>query len=112
MRDSIDVDGTRRTYEVIGPEDARSLGIVFLRLGVIPEAIQAFERAVELCRAAEARVLFDITATHLGYAYALSGRIAEGTTLMEEALAQPEYAHLRLLRFKSPREAARWLETL
>ena len=68
----------------------RSLGIVFLRLGVIPQAIQAFERAVELCRAAEVRVLFDITAVHLGYACALSGRVAEGTTLMEEALAEPE----------------------
>jgi class 3 adenylate cyclase/tetratricopeptide (TPR) repeat protein len=68
----------------------RSLGIVFLRLGVLPQAIQAFERAVELCRAAEVRVLFDITAVHLGYAYALSGRVSEGTTLIEEALAEPQ----------------------
>ena len=31
-----------------------------------------------------------MTAAHLGYAYALSGRLAEGVTLMEEALADPE----------------------
>jgi len=68
----------------------RSLGFVFLRRGAILEAIPPLERSVELCRAAEVRVLFDITAAHLGYAYALSGRLPEGVTLMEEALAAPE----------------------
>jgi hypothetical protein len=38
---------------------------------------------------AQIRVLFDITAVHLGYVYALSGRIPEGVGLMEEALADP-----------------------
>jgi tetratricopeptide (TPR) repeat protein len=32
---------------------------------------------------------FDIAAGHLGYAYALTGRLAEGVALMEEALADP-----------------------
>jgi len=68
----------------------RSLGFVFLRRGAISQAIQALERAVELCRVAEVRVLFDITAALLGYAYALSGRLSEGVTLMEEALADPD----------------------
>ena len=68
----------------------RSLGFVFLRRGAILQAIQALERAVELCKVAEARVLFDITAGHLGYAYALSGRLPEGVILIEEALADPE----------------------
>jgi tetratricopeptide (TPR) repeat protein len=36
------------------------------------------------------RALFDVTAAHLGYAYALSGRLPEGVILMEEALADPE----------------------
>jgi len=36
------------------------------------------------------RILLDITAAHLGYAYALSGRLPEGVTLLEEALADPE----------------------
>jgi tetratricopeptide (TPR) repeat protein len=68
----------------------RSLGFVSLRQGAIPHAIPPLERAVELCRAAEIRILFDITAAHLGYAYALSGRLPEGVTVMEEALADPE----------------------
>ena len=33
--------------------------------------------------------LFDVSAAHLGYAYALSGRLAEGVALLEEALADP-----------------------
>jgi tetratricopeptide (TPR) repeat protein len=66
----------------------RSLGFVCLRRGAIPQAIPPLERAVELCRA-QVRVLFDITAAHLGYAYALSGRLPEGVILMEEAVADP-----------------------
>jgi len=68
----------------------RILGFVSLRRGAISQAIPPLERAVELCRAAEVRLLFDITAAHLGYAYALSGRFQEGVALMEEALANPE----------------------
>jgi predicted ATPase/class 3 adenylate cyclase len=70
----------------------RSLGFVSLRRGAIRHAISPLERAMELCRAAEMRSLFDVTAAHLGYAYALSGRLSEGVILMEEALAHPEAA--------------------
>ena len=48
------------------------------------------EHAVEVCRVAEVRNFFDVTAAHLGYAYALSGRLQEGVVLIEEALADPE----------------------
>ena len=68
----------------------RSLGFVSLRRGALPQAIPPLERAVELCRAAEVRHLFDVTAAHLGYAYALSDRLPEGVILMEEALVNPE----------------------
>ena len=68
----------------------RNLGFVSLRRGAIPQAIPPLERAVELCRMAQVRSIFDVTAAHLGYAYALSGRLPEGVTLMEEALADPE----------------------
>jgi tetratricopeptide (TPR) repeat protein len=68
----------------------RSLGFVSLRRGAIPQAIPPLEHAVELCRTAQVRNYFDITAAHLGYAYALSGRLQEGVTLMEEALEDPE----------------------
>jgi tetratricopeptide (TPR) repeat protein len=59
-----------------------SLGFVSLRRGAIPQAIPPLERAVEVCRAAEMRVLFDSTVAHLGYAYALSGRLQEGVALI------------------------------
>ena len=39
---------------------------------------------------ARVRLLFDIAAAHLGYAYALSGRLSEGVALMEDALVDPE----------------------
>ena len=70
----------------------RALGFVSLRRGAIPQAIPPLERAVELCRLAQIRSLFDVTAAHLGYAYALSGRLPEGVILMEEGLADPEAA--------------------
>jgi len=38
---------------------------------------------------AQVRYFFDVTAAHLGYAYALSGRLPEGVILLEEALADP-----------------------
>ena len=44
----------------------------------------------ELYRTAEVRNLFDVTAAHLGYAYALSGRLPEGIIFIEEAVADPE----------------------
>ena len=68
----------------------RSLGFIAQRRGAIPQAIPPLERAVELCRVAQVWILFDISAAHLGYAYALSGHLPQGVTLMEEALANPE----------------------
>ena len=68
----------------------RTLGFVHLRRGAIPQAIPPLERSVELCRGAHMRNLFDIPPAHLGYAYALSGRLPEGVILIEEALADPE----------------------
>jgi tetratricopeptide (TPR) repeat protein len=67
----------------------RSLGLVPLRRGDPRQAIPPLERAVELCRIIPAPPLFDVAAAHLGYAYALSGRLPEGVALMEAALADP-----------------------
>jgi tetratricopeptide (TPR) repeat protein len=52
-------------------------------------AILPLERAVEVCRVAQVRLPFDIAAGHLGYAYALVGRLPEGVSFLEEALADP-----------------------
>jgi tetratricopeptide (TPR) repeat protein len=67
----------------------RSLGFVALRRGVIYQALVPLEQAVVLCRSIPAPAVFDMTATYLGYAYALSGRISEGVALIEEAVANP-----------------------
>lgn len=67
----------------------RALGLVSLRRGDIMQAIPPLERSVGLCRVAQVRVLLDVAAAHLGYAYALSGRLPEGIALLEEALADP-----------------------
>jgi len=67
----------------------RGLGNVHLRQGQVKEAIGALERATALCRDAQIRVLFDFTASHLGYALALSGRVVDGVRLLEEALRDP-----------------------
>ena len=67
----------------------RSLGLVALRRGDLVQAIPPLERAVELCRVIPVPVLFDVSAAHLGYAYALSGRLPEGIALLEEAVADP-----------------------
>jgi tetratricopeptide (TPR) repeat protein len=67
----------------------RSVGIVSLHRGDVSHAIPPLERAVELCRVTPTPYLFDVTTGHLGYAYALSGRLPEGQALLEEALAAP-----------------------
>jgi tetratricopeptide (TPR) repeat protein len=67
----------------------RSLGLIALRRGDASGAILTLERAVEVCRVAQVRIPFDVSAGHLGYAYALVGRLPEGVNLMEEALADP-----------------------
>ena len=68
----------------------RCLGLVALRRGDVSRAISSLERAVMECQDTQARSFFDVTAGHLGYAYALSGRLPEGVALLEEAIADPE----------------------
>jgi hypothetical protein len=67
----------------------RSLGLVSLRRGAVMHAIPPLEGSTELCRTIPVPALFDVSAAHLGYAYALSGRLPEGVALIEEALANP-----------------------
>ena len=67
----------------------RGRGLVPLRRGDFVQAILPLERSVELCRVTPAPALFDVSAAWLGYAYALSGHLAEGVALLEEAVANP-----------------------
>jgi tetratricopeptide (TPR) repeat protein len=67
----------------------RSIGLVSLRRGDLQHAIPPLEQAVEICRAVPVPLLLDVAAAHLGYAYALTGRLSDGVALLGEALANP-----------------------
>jgi class 3 adenylate cyclase/tetratricopeptide (TPR) repeat protein len=56
----------------------RSFGLISLRRGDLMQAIPSLELSVELCQVTPVPALFDVSAAHLGYAYALSGRLPEG----------------------------------
>ena len=64
------------------------LGFAYLRKGDIAAAIDVLERGLERCRIADIPVQFPLVAAPLGLAYALSGRIAEGTSLLEQVVGQ------------------------
>jgi class 3 adenylate cyclase/tetratricopeptide (TPR) repeat protein len=61
------------------------LGLLYLAQGDLEAAIQIFEQGLALCRAAGNRDWSNPIASGLGCAYALTGRIAEGLALLEEA---------------------------
>jgi class 3 adenylate cyclase/tetratricopeptide (TPR) repeat protein len=65
-----------------------STGFLHLRKGDLHEAITVLERGVELCQVWNFRVQWFLIAACLGYAYALSGRVAEAVLLLEQALGQ------------------------
>jgi tetratricopeptide (TPR) repeat protein len=52
-------------------------------------AIPSLERALDLCQTNKLSLVFDGTASALGYAYALAGRLADGVPLLERAVQQP-----------------------
>jgi tetratricopeptide (TPR) repeat protein len=64
------------------------VGGLCLRKGDLPKAISALERGLDLCQAGRLLVLFVVTAVHLGYAYALIGRVADALSLLERAVEQ------------------------
>ena len=70
------------------------LGVVYLFRGDFLMAISALERCLALGRV-RSPIWFPRIASALGYTYALSGRVAEGLSLLEEAAAQA--ASMRIL---------------
>jgi class 3 adenylate cyclase/tetratricopeptide (TPR) repeat protein len=64
------------------------LGLAYLRKGDLGAAIAVLERGLERCRVADIPVQFPLVASPLGLAYVLSGRDAEGTALLEQAVGQ------------------------
>jgi tetratricopeptide (TPR) repeat protein len=64
------------------------IGLAYLRKGDLGAAIVVLERGLERCRVADIPVQFPLVASPLGLAYVLSGRVAEGTALLEQAVGQ------------------------
>jgi DNA-binding NtrC family response regulator/tetratricopeptide (TPR) repeat protein len=61
-------------------------GLLYLRKGDLDKAIAVLERGLELCQVWNVWGWFANLASHLGYAYALSGRIAEAVPVLEQAV--------------------------
>jgi tetratricopeptide (TPR) repeat protein len=67
----------------------RAIGFVNLLRGELETAIPSLERALDICQTARLPLLFDGTASALGYAYALTGRLAAGISLLDQAVQHP-----------------------
>ena len=65
-----------------------SLGYLYLVKGDLEHAIRVLEPGLVLCRASNHRANLRGIAAGLGSAYALQGRLAEGRTLLEEAIRE------------------------
>jgi class 3 adenylate cyclase/tetratricopeptide (TPR) repeat protein len=63
-------------------------GLVSLRQGELGRAVMMLERGLELCQSANMPFWFPRVGSVLGFAYTLTGRIAEGLPLLEQAVAQ------------------------
>src|SRR4029450_11179725 len=61
------------------------VGSLSLRTRDVSRAIPVLERGLELCRVGNILGLFPETATALGCAYALAGRVAKALPLLEQA---------------------------
>jgi predicted ATPase/class 3 adenylate cyclase len=53
------------------------LGFLHLRQGDLPQAIAQLEKGLDICQTTDVRLQLQLAAGALGYAYALSGRLAE-----------------------------------
>ena len=64
------------------------LGLVHVHKGDVHRATPPLERGLQVCQVAQVAVFLPLTTSCLGFAYALSGRIAEGLPLLEQAVEQ------------------------
>jgi tetratricopeptide (TPR) repeat protein len=79
MRFELDEEKKLTVLRVVG------VGGLSLVQGDLPTAITMFERALTLCQTWDLPLWFATTSARLGYAYALSGRVAEALPLLERA---------------------------
>jgi tetratricopeptide (TPR) repeat protein len=61
-------------------------GTLYLHKGDLERAIPTLERGLERCRASEVGMYAQRLLAALGYGYCLSGRVAEGVKLLEDAV--------------------------
>lgn len=66
------------------------VGRLSLCKGDFPKAIPVLERGLRLCKIGQISTWFILTAASLGYAYALSGRVAEALSLLKRVLEEAE----------------------
>jgi tetratricopeptide (TPR) repeat protein len=64
------------------------LGFLYLIKGDLESAIRVLDQGLALCRASDNRAVRPEIMASLGAAYALQGRLAEGRTLLEEAIRE------------------------
>jgi len=64
------------------------LGLVHVHKGDVHRATPPLERGLQVCQVAQIAVVLPLTTSCLGFAYALSARIAEGLPLLEQAVEQ------------------------
>jgi class 3 adenylate cyclase/tetratricopeptide (TPR) repeat protein len=62
------------------------LGNVYVHKGDAMKAIPLLQRGLAVCQAAEIRLMFGVTVSALGYAYALAGRVGEALPLLEQGV--------------------------
>jgi class 3 adenylate cyclase/tetratricopeptide (TPR) repeat protein len=74
------------TFSLIGA--CFGAGLVSLRKGDLGRAIAMLERGLGLCRDWNIPVWFSYVASHLGCAYAQSGRVADSLTLLRQVVGQ------------------------
>jgi DNA-binding NtrC family response regulator/tetratricopeptide (TPR) repeat protein len=63
-------------------------GLLYLRKGDLDKAVAVLERGFELCQVWNLGGHLAIIPSNLGYAYALSGRVAEAISLLEQIVGQ------------------------
>ena len=74
------------TFSLIGA--CFGAGLVSLRKGDLRRAIVVLERGLGLCRDWNVPVWFSYVASHLGYAYAQAGRVADSLDLLQQVVEQ------------------------
>ena len=62
------------------------IGFLHLRQGDLPQAIARLAKGLEICQTTDVRIQLQFAAGVLGYAYALSGRLAEAQPLLNQAI--------------------------